>query len=493
MSDPIIRNESLHLAHSVSLNSAAVFASEICSKLGAFAVTIFLVRQLGKESYGVLVFAFTYVEIFQVLANLGVNSITVRELSVLRGEALAEFWRNAHTLRWALTCISAILAIVAAKAFYGENPLTLSSLMWVSLCLLPEVRSVYSSVLTANMKPSWSAGINFVKTLLYAGFSFLFLQLGLGVVGVIQASFAASVTAMVCERGLANKFIPQGGRFDLSRAKKILSWSWPLAASSLLTFIQLRLDIFMLKGFMNDAEVGSYGVAVRMIEGAFMMSSAVAVALYPVLSRSFTDDKLFWERLVKTSVNFLLILSIPFVAIMGPLSQPMITLLFGKNLNESAAIMNILCFAVPLGYVNVLLANLLIIGRWQKLEFYASVATTAANAVGNFILIPLLKGQGAALATVFCQVAALISLGAIFCYKSHFRWELSRVLKLCLIGLACWLLNVWLRNSVNWLLLGTALSVLFMFFAYRVTLDAKEKALAKKILQKIILGYVEAS
>src|SRR3989338_3089698 len=375
MPEKNIRKDSVSIAHSISLNSTAIFISEIFSKFGSFIITIFLVRHLGKESYGLLVFAFTYVEMFLGISNFGVNSIVVRELTILKGKELAYFWRNAFFLRLIITGFTLIGALLAASTFYRHESNTLAALMWVSLCLLVEIRSIYSSVLIANMKPSWSAGVSLAKVFLYAGLALFFLKLGRGVVGVIQASLAASFVAMLCDRALSKKFLPAGGAIDFNQMKKILSWSWPLAASSLLTIMQLRLDIFMLKTFMHDAEVGSYGVAVRLIEGAYMLSSAVAVAIYPLLSRAFTEDRLFWGRLVNIVLRMLLILSIPFAVIMGPLSAPLIHLLFGPNLRDSSSILNILCYAVPIGYVNVLLANLLIIGRWQKLEFYASIAT----------------------------------------------------------------------------------------------------------------------
>ncbi|MFA7204482.1 MAG: oligosaccharide flippase family protein, partial [Candidatus Caldatribacteriota bacterium] len=62
-------------------NSLFLLLSNIVSKILAFFYIIYIARYLGAEGFGVFSFALAFTSIFGVLVDLGLNSLTVREIA----------------------------------------------------------------------------------------------------------------------------------------------------------------------------------------------------------------------------------------------------------------------------------------------------------------------------------------------------------------------------------------------------------------------------
>ena len=62
-------------------NIGSLFTSQILSYLISLVYTIYLVRYLGVENYGILSFALALVSILGIFADFGLNILTTREIS----------------------------------------------------------------------------------------------------------------------------------------------------------------------------------------------------------------------------------------------------------------------------------------------------------------------------------------------------------------------------------------------------------------------------
>jgi O-antigen/teichoic acid export membrane protein len=474
-------SEPSSVARSIAANSVVVGLCQVLTQVGGFLITLLLARHFGKASYGLLVFSFTYVEIFGVASVLGTNIVILREMTVRRGDDAASFWRSAMVLRVVLLAGAFGLAAALAFALFREQPRTMSAAIWASAGLIVSLRTMYGLVLRAKARAGLSYLVGAVRVCLYGGLVCCVVSFRGDIVAVIKASLLATIAGLVADRWLASPFLSHGGSADWRTVRRILVLAAPLTISSVLTIIQGRIDVLMLKGMIDDAAVGTYGVAMRITEGAYLIPQALLVSTFPFLVKAVPDT----ERLTRLFRNALMVLLAPglaFVAVLSPIAKHVIVALFGSRYAASGVVLGILCWQIPLGYVNELLVSTLFAAEKQKLEVWASVVTTGVNVVGNVLLIPVFGVCGAAVATLLCQVAATITLGSMVVCSLRVRVPPARFLLLLASGLLCFGLTHALLLVVHWMAAGAI--AMFVFGACAAALIGRQALTLLRSLRK---------
>ncbi len=456
------------VVRSIAANSVVVGLCQVFAQIGGFLITLLLARHFGKASYGLIVFAFTYVEIFGVASVLGTNVVILREMTIRRGSEAADFWRSAMVLRVALLAGAFGLATVIAFALFRGQPRTLAAVIWASAGLVVSLRTMYGLVLRAKARAGLSYLVNAFRVLLYGGLVCLVVSCRGDIVAVIKASLLATVAGLAVDRWLATPFLSSGGSADWPAIRRILVLAAPLTISSVLTIIQGRIDVLMLKGMVDDAAVGTYGVAMRITEGAYLIPQALLVSTFPFLVKAVPDTEQL-TRLFRNSLMLLLAPGLAFIAVLSPIAKHVIAAFFGSQYAESGVVLGILCWQIPLGYVNELLVATLFAAEKQKLEVWASVVTTGVNVVGNVLLIPIFGVYGAAVATLLCQVAATITLGSMVVCALRVRVPPVRFILLIAGGLLCFGLTHALAHVVHWLAAGVIALLVFAVCAAALT------------------------
>ncbi len=441
-------------ARRIAGNSVAGLVCQVAGQLLLFAQSLVLARYLGKEGYGLLAFAFTFVSFFEIPAVMGTNVVINREMAILRGTAAATFWRSALALRTGLFALALVAALGVASVVARGDHATLIIMCWACVGLVTSIRAAYMAQLRAHEQAGLSALIVLGRTGVYTLLVAAIVAARGSLESIVQASLVATLVALWVERRCASLLVPAGGQVDPLVVRGILRDSWPLALSAVLTIAQLRVDVLVLKALGGDAAVGLYAVALKPVEASFIVSSALGAAAFPALSRLFVGNRPRFEALCRELLLFLLLAGLPVVAVLSPLGETMIPQLFGAPYAASGRVFAVLCLHVPLGFVNVLLVNTLFAARLQKLEMWGSVVATAGNVGTNLLLIPLFGALGAAVAALVGQVVALAFLGCVVWKLTPFRVPWRRVLQILMLAalaLACVLV---LRGRVHWAPLG---------------------------------------
>lgn len=441
-------------ARTIAGNSVTMIVCQMVGQVVLFVLALLLARTLGKEGYGLLTFAFTYVSFFEVPAMMGTNVIINRDMAIFQGERAAVFWRSALALRTGLFVLTLLAAGTVASIVFHGNPATLAVVGWACLGLVTSIRAAYIALLRARDKAGWAALTTLGRTVLYATLAAGVVVAGGSLVSLVQAGLVATLAALLLERILAASLAPSGGRISVPVARGILRDSWPLALSAVLTVIQLRVDVLMLKALAGNAAVGIYGAAMKPVEATYIVSSALGIAAFPALSRAYTRDRARFQALARELFVLLLTLGLPVACILSPLGNTLIPALFGRDYAASGSVFSILCLHVPLGFLNTLLVNILFAARRQKAEMWASVVTTAANVATNFLLIPRYGAPGAAVATLFCQFVALIILGVMVRRAAPFGVPWPRLWKVAGLALWAFVLTQAFHSRMNGFVLG---------------------------------------
>ena len=178
-----------------------------------------------------------------------------------------------------------------------------------------------------------------------------------------------------------------------------------LAVASFFGTIYNRIDVTMLGMMADDAAVGYYTNAHRIVLLAASCCTAISAVFMPRLSHYYTSDQAALCRLVNSGTRLLLTLSAPAAVGLALVAQDAVLLLYGESFRPAG--MTIAIFSpllVILSVGDLLCYQLMISAGQEKKRVYASVLAAAVNVTLNALWIPRFQQNGAALASVLSEI-----------------------------------------------------------------------------------------
>ncbi|RUO62631.1 lipopolysaccharide biosynthesis protein [Pseudidiomarina insulisalsae] len=184
--------------------------------------------------------------------------------------------------------------------------------------------------------------------------------------------------------------------FSVERFKFLLSYSSPLILASLAFWGLTAMDKLFLRGLSSFEELGVYSVAVSFAAAATIVqtifSTIWAPLVYKWAAAGINEDK------VRQVIGYVLAVVLGLFAAAGLFSWIILYLLPEQYVEVQYLV--VACMAFPLLYALSEATKVGIgIQRKTKLSMIAAVVAALLNLVGNYLLIPILGAQGAALST----------------------------------------------------------------------------------------------
>lgn len=372
----------------------------------SLAVNIWLARYLGPELFGVLNYAVAFVGLFGTFTYLGISGIVVRDL-VEQPEDRDELLGTVFVLKLAgaLLAMLVIGLLITSRMEDGRDRLLIAVL---TVGLVFESVGVIAFWYQSRVEAKYT-----VRAAAFASVTGAALKCTLI---VIQAPLVAFVVAIIAQQALSTTallWIYQSHghsvmrwRFQLERAKSLLSQSWPLALSSIGAVLYLKIDQVMIGHFVGKTEVGIYAVAVKFSEVWYFIPTALAASLFPKivqlkqLSDSQYRDRM--QRIYRIMVVAAFAVAIPVTAT----ATPLISSLYGSEYLGAAPVLMIHIWACPAIFMAAVLSKWLISEGLLIFSLTRHGLGALANVGLNIILIPRYGAIGAAIATVVSYTVA---------------------------------------------------------------------------------------
>jgi O-antigen/teichoic acid export membrane protein len=189
----------------------------------------------------------------------------------------------------------------------------------------------------------------------------------------------------------------------------MMNTSFPLMINHLLASIFFRIDVLLLKPMKGDTVVGYYGAAYQYINGLLIIPQYFTQAIFPLMSRYADSARDSLMRAYVLSLRLLLIVALPIAAGTPFVARGLILVLGGgKFLPHSMIALQLLIGFLPLSFVNSVTQYVLIAIDQQRFLTKAFVIGVAFNVTANLVAIPLFSYQGAAVVTIFSELALLL-------------------------------------------------------------------------------------
>lgn len=178
-----------------------------------------------------------------------------------------------------------------------------------------------------------------------------------------------------------------------------------LAVSSLAASLYSRLDITMLGWLADPAQVGFYVNAHKTVSLALAVTASVTAVFLPRLSRAYRRQQSEFSMHLSAGLELQLLLSAPGCVGLMLVAEEMTEVLFGPAFAPAAETVRILALLIPIKGIGDLLCYQALVSAGKERYFpCARLAAGVGNLMLNTLLIPVWGHNGAAAASVFCEL-----------------------------------------------------------------------------------------
>jgi O-antigen/teichoic acid export membrane protein len=154
----------------------------------------------------------------------------------------------------------------------------------------------------------------------------------------------------------------------------------------------------------GDAELGLYGAAFKIFEGAMILPSVLLSVTFPQLARAHGHPPI--QRRLERQIGLLLLgfgLLAGATCFVG--GTPLIRGVFGTGFGRAVPSLRVLALGMPLLFLNYGLTHFLVARDMGTMTQRFALAMLGLNLVLDLALIPRAHGPGAAWATVLTELA----------------------------------------------------------------------------------------
>lgn len=381
-------------------NIGWLFADKILRMGVGLFVGVWVARYLGPEQFGLMNFATAFVAIFAGMANLGLQSIVVREL-VSASEERFEIVGTATVILLISGLCGYILLILGIVILRSSDYLAIMLVVIYGAILLIKSTDIiiywYESQ-TMSKHVVWIQNLVFV---IFAAIKILLIQQNATIeafaLAFVGEAFVVSITiaAIFNRKVIKLKQL----KFNLNRAKSILTQSWPLLLSSIAIMIYMKVDQIMLAQMVGNEAVGIYSAALRISEIWYILPAIIVSSVFPSLTKIYESDSEKFDNNLQKLYRILIWTAILIAILITISAEGIISKLYGESYIAASTVLIWHIWGAVFVFFGTAWTKWLVLQGFQKDAAKLHAMTLAANIILNLILIPQFGAPGAAMAT----------------------------------------------------------------------------------------------
>jgi O-antigen/teichoic acid export membrane protein len=394
-------------ARRIAKNTTVLFVSQMITYIIGFFITIYTARYLGVEGFGTLTLALALTGIFVVFTDLGLGTLTVRE--VARDKSLAyKYVGNTTVMKLILSIITSVLIIITVNIIhYPELVKNVIYIITISM-LFNTFSGIFYSILQSFEEMEYqSIAIILNSTIMLVGILLaIYFKLDIIIIALVYI-IANAVNFIYIFVIYTYKFHLPKIEVDLNFWKPTIKQALPLSLTSIFAILVFRIDTVILSIIKGELAVGFYNAAYRLMEALIFFPSLYTTAIFPVFSTLYISSKKPLSFAYEKSFKYLTILSLPIAVGITLLANQIIILIFKSAYTPSILTLQIVVWVLPFIFVNYLVGTLLTAINRQNTLLKITMVCLIFNVGLNLVLIPSFSYLGAALVTVLTEALSL--------------------------------------------------------------------------------------
>jgi len=389
--------------NSVFMGGGAIVGGVIL--LAAIVVTA---RYLGPMEFGDFILAVTFASLFQLFADGGIVSITIRDIARSPDQGV-ERLAKANGVVWIITIV-----LFALLALFAEGIVTQPHHRALAYCmggaaLMALHASLYAGMARAHEDMGFVALLGVVHKALLLGLVVTAIAFDLHMRGVAGAHLLANLFYLaVCWTYVRRRYAVRGIAFDRQHARYLLGEAMPLGAGVVIRRLNIHLCTILLTTLAGSTAVGLYNSAYRFLQMVEVGAVTLSSVLFPVFAKLYTSDRAGFDRLYAASLRVLVLISAPFAFLMLAIGDVLIETLYGSEYASAGIVLRVIGVSLVCLVPGAVLHGVFASAGRQASFMRLSALGIAVNVVLGLALIPVLASLGAAIATLVTEIVTLV-------------------------------------------------------------------------------------
>ena len=205
--------------------------------------------------------------------------------------------------------------------------------------------------------------------------------------------------------------------------KDFLNYGSKIYLVNIISFLHLRIDIFIINLFLNPMAVGLYSVAVGLAEKIWVFSQSASIVLFPRISAERNEKKL--KEFTPIVCRNILFLSFLISLVLIVFSRWIIILLYSEKFAAATPALCVLLIGTTAVSASRILSNDLAGRNRFRENIYINIFSVIVNIILNILMIPKFGILGSAIATAISYLLMLIL--RVFVYAKISKNRISDV------------------------------------------------------------------
>jgi len=340
-------------------NVRFLFIGQIVSWVLGLIWVIYLPRYLGAENMGRYAIAMAIWAVLTGIISSGVPTYLTKEIA-RSPEKAATYLGTALLQRYVIFLLCCIP--VALYSHLMGYPAEVTTLIWIVACGVPFAHTglIFSAVFQGLEIMQYVALVEILAKVFLVGGSLILMAMRFGVNEIAMLAAASGLLGVVVQLALLRQRIPIRLTWSNALSREMLIKSVPYALSSLVLMLYGETDKLIMSALVEERVVGWYGVAATLAMTFMVVPNVFATAIFPALSRDSGQKGDEAARVLRKSLDLVLIAGVPIGFGLMTVSDQVVHLLYASKFPESAPVLRILGATLALTFVATILGRYLL-------------------------------------------------------------------------------------------------------------------------------------
>ncbi|HTB81371.1 MAG TPA: polysaccharide biosynthesis C-terminal domain-containing protein [Opitutaceae bacterium] len=358
-----------------------------------------LIARKSADAFGVFRTLFSYLQIGDFVALLGMQTYLIREISLHPGEIKKQ---GLHALLFALLVAVAGIILMSGLAFFGSgySPTIRHGLFIVAGSLPATAASLVGiSILIGLSQTTTCSLVQGLETVLRTGAAIVLVMLGYGILPVIAGMVIVRLfLPLAYWYAVKPKFSNEPWKVDWAFFRNFLRQVPTFVGITLLAMVLRFATPLILPWILNDAAAGQFGAAFIFIDLVMLVPTALTINLIPLLARKGKESGSALVESCQQGIKIMAMGVLPIAAILTVVAQPLFASVFPGKASYliSATVLKIVIWTCCLQAIDQMLSAAIVSKGKQHIDLLTLAIGSTGLLVLLVILIPLFGVIGAA-------------------------------------------------------------------------------------------------
>jgi Membrane protein involved in the export of O-antigen and teichoic acid len=372
----------------------------------------YLVRVLGPEKFGLIAFSQAFIGYFMILTDYGFNLSATRDISINREnkEKVSEVFSSVMIIKLALMILSLILMSIIIFSFekFKQDWIVyyLTFGMVVGQVLFP----VWFFQGMEKMK--YITFLNILAKVIFTVAIFVFVKEASDYLYVPILNSLGFIVAGILGLWIVFRDFEISFKFvGLKELKRQLKEGWYIFISTVAISLYTISNTFILGLFTNNAIVGYYAAAEKIVRAVQGLLVPVSQTIYPYISKLMNESVELGIKFIRKATVIIGGISFGLSLILFIFAELVINILLGPKYHEAVVVLKILAF-LPfiIALSNIFGIQTMLTLNYKKEFSNILILASIINIILALIMVPILKHIGISLSVLLSEIFVTISM-----------------------------------------------------------------------------------